>query len=319
MTLKRPRNNFSAIVAYVDHVMFADGTRWNADEVRLADHVAPGSNNLAYDFTDPAAATPPSAQLASNELVPLLIGTTTTCAGTVARVPAVFDPEVVSPLTPARNVFVEAQLGAPAVGSLFKVGAVFVCSPSGNALHDAAAVATVEAAHVAIRQEEVFRVYIPALSTEPGCNDDVRLLTRVMLDATPLTEAGPTAKPGEYIAIVHLSVNSAGHPAGASIVRSEGPPEFDDATRRSALASRYWPAIARGKPVLSGFDFAMRWVVTSGPVPKNINANQRTITTVYGPAFQPPQPAAWFSSALRAVARCPRADVAPLRRRRTLR
>ena len=58
VTLKRPRNNFSAIVAYVDHVVFADGTRWNADEVRLADHVAPGSSNLAYDFTDPAAAPP---------------------------------------------------------------------------------------------------------------------------------------------------------------------------------------------------------------------------------------------------------------------
>ena len=108
-----------------------------------------------------------------------------------------------------------------------------------------------------------------------------------MLDATPLTEAGPTAKPGEYIAVVHLSVNPAGHPAGASVVRSAGPPEFDDATRRSALASRYWPAIARGKPVLSGFDFAMRWVVKQGPVPNNINARQRTITTVYGPAFQP--------------------------------
>jgi hypothetical protein len=287
VTLKRPRNNFSAIVAYVDHVQFADGTHWNADEIRLADHVTPGSNNISYDFTDPAA-TPPVAQLAPNELAPLLIGTTPACTvSKVARVPSAFDPAVVAVVGPARNVFVAAEPGAPAVGSLFKVGSATVCLPSGNAQHDAAALATVEGAHVAIRQEEVFRVYIPAISSSPACNDDVRLLTRVLIDASPLTESGPTAKPGDYTAIVHISVSSSGHAAGASVVQSAGPPEFDDATRRSALASRYWPAIARGKPVLSGYDFAMRWIVKPGPVPGNLYVNQRTLTNVYGPPFQP--------------------------------
>jgi hypothetical protein len=288
VTLKRPRNNFSAIVAYVDHVEFVDGTRWNAQDIRLADHVAPGSRNVAYDFTDPATARAPAVQLAANELAPLFIGTSPSCTSSaVTYVPSVFDPAVVSALTPARNVFVDARPGAPAMGNLFNIGNVTVCSKSGNADHDAAAIATVEGTHVAIRQEQVFRVYVPAISTSAGCTDDARLLNLVMLNATPVTEAEGPAKGGEYIGVVHVSVAPDGHASGATLVRSAGPPEFDDAVARSALASRYWPAISAGKRVLSGFDFAMRWVIAPGPVPNNVNQNQRTITRVYGPKFQP--------------------------------
>ncbi len=105
-----------------------------------------------------------------------------------------------------------------------------------------------------------------------------------MVDATPTLEMAHPPKPGEYTTIVHVTVSADGLPLQASTGKSAGPPEFDDAARRSALASRYWPAIAAGKPVAGAFDFAMRWVVDPTRQPQNINRNDYTLTRVFGPA-----------------------------------
>ncbi len=115
-----------------------------------------------------------------------------------------------------------------------------------------------KAQRVAIREAQVFRVYFPALNTSSACTDDVRLLNRVMVNAEPTVQMAHPPKPGEYTTIAHVTVGPDGLPLEASTSKSAGPPEFDDAARRSALASRYWPAIAAGKPVAGAYDFAMR-------------------------------------------------------------
>ena len=129
-------------------------------------------------------------------------------------------------------------------------------------------------------------MYFPALNSSPSCTDDVRLLNRVLVDATPTIEMAHPPKPGEYIAIVHVGGDATGRPVDASVSKSAGPPEFDDAARRSALASRFWPAMAAGKPVLSSFDFAMRWVIDPTRRPADINRRDYTLTRIFGPPLK---------------------------------
>ena len=84
VVLHRPRYGFSAIVGYVDRVEFSDGSSWTSSNVRLADHVAPGSGNVAYAFTDlaPAAPVVPAEVASSGELAPVFLGTSPSCAQT---------------------------------------------------------------------------------------------------------------------------------------------------------------------------------------------------------------------------------------------
>jgi TonB family protein len=274
--LHAPHGGFSAIVAYIDRVDFGDGSTWSASDVHIANHVDPGSGNDAYAYIGPPAgpnaidvATGPAS---SGELPPLLMGTFTVCGQTAA--------------TPG-NVFVNAQPGTAAAGNLFNIGDAAVCAPSGNAAHDDAAVQLVKQLHVAIREPQVFRVYFPALNTSVACNDEVRMLNRVMIGAPPTIEMVNPPKPGEYITIVHVTVDPDGRALQASTSKSAGPPEFDDAARRSALASRYWPAMVGGKPVTGPYDFAMRWVIGPPRQPANINGQDFKLTRVFGPASHP--------------------------------
>ncbi len=271
--LHPPHTGYSAVVAYIEQVDFADGSTWSADDVHIADHVEPGSPNVAYAFIarPPAAnaviASGPAA--ATGELPPVLAGTPVACAQ-VAPAPG--------------NVFVTAQPGTNAPGNLFNIGDASVCVPSGNPAHDAEAVQLVKQQRVAIREAQVFRVYFPALSNSPACNDDARLLNRVLVNAPPLIEMASPPKAGEYTTIAHVTVGPDGLPLQASTSKSAGPPEFDDAARRSALASRYWPAIVAGKPVAGAYDFAMRWVVDPTTRPADLNRQDYTRTRVFGPA-----------------------------------
>jgi TonB family protein len=145
----------------------------------------------------------------------------------------------------------------------------------------------VKQSHLAIRQAQVFRIFFPLVASSAACTDSVRVLNRVLIDATPTTEALAPPRPGDYVAIVRVNVAADGFPATAEVSKSAGPPAFDDAARRSALASRYWPAIAAGKPVPGTFDFAMRWQVSPVQRPRNINAEDRTTLRVFGPRLTP--------------------------------
>jgi TonB family protein len=278
--LHPPHGGFSAIVVYLDRVDFSDGSSWTSSGVHVANHVDPGSPNSAYAYTDPAGTANPAgvpvATIASSELPPLFMGTFAACAQTSAA---------------AGNVFVSAQPGTAAPGNLFNIGDVSVCAPSGNPAHDDAALQLVKQSHVAIRAAQVFRVYFPALNTSPACTDDVRLLNRVLLNPPADTELAHPPKAGEYTTVVHVTVDPDGRPLQVSTSTSAGPPEFDDAARRSALASRYWPAMAAGKPVAGAFDFPMRWVVDPTRQPaSNFNSQDYTLTRVFGPVVHSAAP-----------------------------
>jgi hypothetical protein len=292
VALQQPRKGFSAVVAYIDGVDFVDGTNWASANVRLANHVAPGSPNVAFSFTDVAAApnnvSVDAAELSAGRLAPLFLGTVAGCSAASAPPQAtlLFDPAVVAPVTAARNVFVTAEPGSPLPGNLFTIGTTTVCAPSGNAEHDRLAIDVVRGSHVAIRQAQAFRIAFPVISTSTACTDGVRILNRVLETATPNVAAVSPARPGEYVALVRVDVAPDGHPASAVLVKSAGPPEFDDAARRSALASHYWPAIAAGKAVAGTFDFAMRWVVDPERRPANVNARTFTTSRIFGPEYR---------------------------------
>jgi hypothetical protein len=268
ISLHPPHGTVSAVVGYVDRVDFSDSSSWSASGVHIANHVSPGSSAEDYAFLDPMTAMNPVSDggtaVSSGELAPLILGTFAGCTQASAA---------------PGNVFVNAEPGTAASGNLFNIGDASVCAPSGNPADDEVAVQLVKQSHVAIHEAQVFRVYFPALNTSAACTDDARLLNRVIVDAPPTIQMAQPPKPGEYDAIVDVSVGSDGHASQVSTSQSAGPPEFDDAARRSALQSRYWPAMSAGKPVTGRYEFPMRWVIQS--------TRGVTTTRVFGPATRP--------------------------------
>jgi hypothetical protein len=289
IVMHQPRRGLSTIAYYIDHVDFTDGSSWSATDVTLPEKTSEGFAVVRSMMTPlpriPSNLVPASAAATGTPLDPIVLESYPDCAAATAtgaaRTP-LFAGDAVVAAGADRNVFVSAEPGASAGANSFHIGAVSVCVPSSDPLHDAAALEMVRAQPVSLNRAQVYRVYFPLITAAGSCTEDVRLLDRHLVSPSfALNETTPA--PGDYTAIGHVDVSAGGLPSVAQIKNATGRRAYDEAARQSALASRYWPAITNGNPVAGTFEFAMRFTVAAGP--------DKATTRIFGAAIKPADPA----------------------------
>jgi hypothetical protein len=271
-----PQQNLSTIAAYVDHVEFEDGSVWNASAMLISDHL----DVSAAAAPDSSAPRLKSGSADPDDLPPLVVGAFNDCAAAQALKTAptpLFAGISNVPLSADRNVIVEAQPGEPAGPGLFHPGAASVCRSSGDADRDAAAVDVVEHQAEILNKAEGFRVYFPVVATAKTCAEPPRLMVRQLVRPSFAMDER-VAPPGQYDVLIRVTVQPDGLSEDAKVIKSVGRPPYEDAARRSALFSRYWPAVDHGVPVAGTFDFPMRWTIAAGK------------SSVFGPVVAGPAP-----------------------------
>jgi hypothetical protein len=271
-----PQRNLSTIGAYVDHVEFEDGSEWNASAILIPEHL----DVSAAAAPDSSAPPLKSGSSDPDDLPPIVVGAFNDCAAAEALKTAptpLFAGISVAPLSPDRNVIVEAATGEPAGPGLFHIGAASVCRSSGNADRDAAAVEAVKQQPETLNKAEGFRVYFPAVASANTCAEPPRLMVRQLVRPSFAMDE-QVAPPGQYDVLIRVSVQPDGFAEDAKVIDSVGRHPYDDAARRSALFSRYWPAVDHGVPIAGTFDFPMRWMIVTGK------------SSVFGPVIAGPAP-----------------------------